>query len=130
MYNKCYCSDFTISSNLLHPPAVQTARGGEKRVRTLSQREGGQLPVDALNVRRSRQPRLSALARGRYDRRRDRAGSTAATAGHRRALAGKAWSQQLSVGGEDGAGVLSRRRVLSRASSSLLDDGVAGGRES
>ena len=37
-------------TNLLHPPAVQTARGGEKCGPTSSQREGAQLPVDPLDV--------------------------------------------------------------------------------
>ena len=89
-------------TNLLHPPAVRTARGGEKRVRSVSQREGDQLPVDALNVLRSRRPRLSAFARGRHDCRRDGAGSTVATAGQRRTLAVEAGSLGRAERGRGG----------------------------
>ena len=58
-------------ANLLHPPAVQTARGGEKRVPSLSQREGAQLPVDPPDVVGRRGPRLGALAGARHHRRCD-----------------------------------------------------------
>ena len=94
-------------ANLLHPPAVQTTRGGEKCSPTSSQREGAQLPVDALNVLRSWLSRLSAFARGRHDCQCDGAGSTAATLGRRRSLTDEARSWRRA---EDGR-VWRRRRL-------------------
>ena len=114
MYNKCYCSDFIASANLLHTPAVQTARGGEKRVLTLSQCKVAQIPVDALNVLR---PWLSALACGRHNCRRDKAGSTVATAGQQRALADEARSWRRT---ERGRGERRRHPAAPNAFSVVL----------
>ena len=73
-------------ANLLHPPAVRTARGGKKRVPTLSQREGAQLPVDPSNVRRRWRPRLRAFPGRAEERGRDAARPAAAMLGPWRAM--------------------------------------------
>ena len=73
-------------TNLLHPPAVRTTRGGKICGPTSSQREGAQLPVDSPDVFRRRGPRLRALPCACHHRRRDGAGSTVAMLGPRRAL--------------------------------------------